>query len=332
MTDAMKQLRAADPVGRVDLDAVEPVAFATLREEIIMTGTQLDAAEAERTAAAAGPSRTSRRKLGRRGAVVVGLAALLAGGGVAYAAIQAFVAQDTEGVTCMTTWNDGALEGQHVDAGGPWLTGDAVADCTTMLAEAGLPPVADPVVFEHDGWVYVTPADQAPDWIEPIDTESGPAADAAVIELRQSFGDRVDGGNGSCRTVDEAVVWAQSELDRLGLDSWTIETLIVDEPGRTCSDVSAEEAGKVVVASAEDPEVLYGVPELDPMVGALREVAADECLTAEQMRTVVDEQLESLGHHWPTTTVQDDAAECARVDLVVGGSVQVTVYGPVAVG
>lgn len=332
MTDAMKQLRAADPVGRADLDAVEPVAFATLREEIIMTGSQLDAAEAERTAAAAGPSRAGRRRLGRRGAVVVGLTAVLAGGGVAYAAIQAFVAQDTEGLTCMGTWNDSALEGLHVDAGGPWLTGDAVADCTTMLAEAGLPPVADPVVFQHDGWVYVTPADQAPDWIDPIDTGSGPAADAAVIELRQSVGDRVDGGNGTCRTVDEAVVWAQSELDRLGLEDWTIETLIVDEPGRTCSGVSAEETGKVVVASAEDPELLYGVPELDPMVGALRAAAADGCPTVEQMRAVVDEELASLGHHWPTTTVQDDAAQCARVDMVVGGSVQVTVYGPTPAG
>ncbi|MFI2362771.1 hypothetical protein [Promicromonospora sp. NPDC019610] len=332
MTDAMKQLKAADPVGRADLDAVEPVALATLREEIIMTGTQLDAAEAERTAAAAGPSRASTRKLGRRGAVVVGLAAVLAGGGVAYAAIQAFVAQDTAGLTCMATWNDSALEGQGVDAGGPWLTGDAVADCTTMLAEAGLPPVADPVVFEHDGWVYVTPADQAPDWAEPIDTGSGPAADAAVIELRQSLGDRVDGGSGACRTIDEAVVWAQSELDRLGLEGWTIETEDANDPTRACSTVSAEETGKVLVWADADPDDVYGVPELDPMVSALREVAASECPTIEQLSSVVDEELASLGHHWPTTTVEDDAARCARVDMVVGGSVQVTVYGPPTAG
>jgi len=332
MTDAMKQLRAADPVGRVDLDAVEPVAFATLREEIIMTGTQLDAAEAERTAAGAGPTRAGRKRLGRRGAIAVGLAAVLAGGGVAYAAIQAFVAQDAAGLSCMGTWDDSALEGQGIDAGGPWLTGDAVADCTTMLAEAGLPPVADPVVFEHDGWVYVTPADQAPDWIEPIDTAGGPAADAAVIELRQSLGDRVDGGNGACRTVDEAVAWAQSELDRLGIEDWRIETQGTNDSSRPCSGLSAEETGKVVVAADADPDDLYGVPELDPTVAALRAAAADECLTAEQMRAIVDEELGELGHHWPTTTVQDDAAECARVDMVVGGSVQVTVYGPGAAG
>lgn len=332
MTDAMKQLKAADPVRRVDLGAVEPAAFAALREEITMTGTELDDASAARAADEAGPTRTRRRRIGRRGAIAVGLAAVLAGGGVAYAAIQAFVAQDTAGLTCMATWNDSALEGQHIDAGGPWLTGDAVADCTTMLAEEGLPPVENPVVFEHDGWVFVTPADQAPDWIEPIDTDGGPAVDKKVIELRQSVGDRVDGGNGTCRTVDEAVVWAQSELDRLGLEGWTIETVVVDEPDRTCADVSAEVTGKVVVASAVDPDQTYGVPELDPVVAALRDAVAEECLTTEQLGAIVDEELGSLEHHWPTTTVRDDAAECARVDFVVGGSVQVTVYGPVAAG
>nr|BFF16578.1 hypothetical protein GCM10025730_00990 [Promicromonospora thailandica] len=81
MTDPMKRLKAADPVDRVDLDAVEPVAFATLREEIIMTGTQLDTAEAGRSAATAGLARTSRRRLGRRGAIAVGLATVLAGAG-----------------------------------------------------------------------------------------------------------------------------------------------------------------------------------------------------------------------------------------------------------
>lgn len=191
MTDVMKQLQGADPARRANLESVDAATIAALREEISMTGTQLDIAAAEATGSRRPPADqpgTRRKRLGRRGAFAVGLAGVLAGGGVAYAAIQAYFGADTEGVTCMTTWKDSALEGQHVDASGPWLTGDAVADCTTLLAEAGLPPVEDPVVFLHDGTVYVTPVDQAPRWIEPIDSAAEPAVDAATIELRSSCG------------------------------------------------------------------------------------------------------------------------------------------------
>lgn len=333
MTDEMKQLKAADPMRRVDLDAVDPAAFAALREEITMTGTQLDAAAAEREAFGAPLPGARRKRLGRRGAIAVTLAGVLAGGGVAYAAVQAYLGESTEGLTCMTTWNDRALEGLDTDASGPWLNGDAVADCTTMLAEAGLPPIADPVVFEHDGHMFVTPTDQAPDWIEPIDSGSGPAVDARVIELRMSLGDQVDGGNSSCRTLDEGVAWAQSELDRLGLEEdWAVETVGTASPERPCSGMSAEETGTLVVAPSEDPELLYSVPELEPVVDMLRSDIAEQCLTAEQARDVADEALAPLEHHWPTTTVVDESAECARVDFEVGGSVQVAVYGPTTVG
>ena len=36
-------------------------------------------------------------------------------------------------------------------------------------------------------------------------------------------------------------------------------------------------------------------------------------------------------HHWPTTVVADPKAKCASVDLMVGGSIQIWVYGPEAV-
>jgi hypothetical protein len=262
----------------------------------------------------------------------VGLAGVLAGGGVAYAAIQAYFGADTEGVTCMTTWKDSALEGLHVDASGPWLTGDAIADCTTMLAEAGLPPVEDPVVFEHDATVYVTPADQAPDWIEPIDSAAGPAVDAATIELRLSVADRIDGGNGTCRSIDEATAWAQSELDRLGLADWTVKPVGAPSADQPCSSLSAHEVGTVEVAPSIEPDSLYSSPDVDPIVDALRRDIAGQCLPVEQARSVVDEALASLEHHWPTTTVVDESAECARADLAIGGSPQVTVYGPTSAG
>ena len=333
MTDVMKQLKAADPARRAGLEAAEPATFAALREEIIMTGTQLDAAAAERAASrtpAAAPG-ARRRRLGRRGAITVALAGVLAGGGAAYAAVQLFAAQDTEGVTCMTTWRESALEGQHVDAAGPWMTGDAIEDCATLLAAQGLPAVADPVVFEHDGHVYVTPAGQAPDWAEPIDSQAGPAVDPRVIELRLSLSDRIDGGRGECRTVDDAATWAQSELDRLGLEDWTIEKLGSNSGEKQCSWLTAEEAGVINVMPQIEPDAVLYSPEVDPVVGALRRGVAGQCLTVDAARALVDEAYGEL-EHFPTTTVADEAAKCARVDLVVGGSTQVTVYGPTTVG
>jgi hypothetical protein len=332
MTDEMKQLKAADPVRRVDLDAVDPAAFAALREEITMTGTQLDGAAAEREAAGTTAPGARRRRLGRRGAIAVTLAGVLAGGGVAYAAIQAYLGEGAEGVTCVSTWDDRALEGLDADAAGPWLTGDAVADCTSLLAAEGLPPIGDPVAFEHDGQVYVTPADQAPDWIEPIDSSAGPAVDAKVIELRQSLADQVDGGRSTCRTLDEGVAWAQSELDRLGLQDWTVETTGTVSAEQPCSGMSAEDSGTLQVTPAEDPADLYGDPVVTPVVDALRSDIAEQCLTADQARAVADEVVASLQGPNPITTVVDESAECARVDIAVGGMAQVTVYGPTTVG
>ena len=331
MTDVMKQLEAADPARRASLDSVEAATFAALREEIIMTGTLLDTAAAERRPAAA--HRTRRRRLGRRGGIAVALAGVLAGGGAAYAAVQLFAAQDTAGVTCMTTWRDSALDGQHVDASGPWMTGDAIQDCTTLLAQQGLPPVENPVVFEDDGWVYVTPADQAPDGIEPIEADTGPQTDPNVVELRQSLGDRIDGGRGECRSVEEAATWAQSELDRLGLEDWSIDAVGSNSDEEPCSTLSADEVGVIRVAPEIEPDALLYSPEVDPVVGALRRGLADQCLTADEARALVDQAYSTLDYEpFPTTTVVDETLECATADLEVGGSMQVTVHGPTTVG
>ncbi|MGW6225821.1 hypothetical protein ACWFQT_01780, partial [Cellulosimicrobium cellulans] len=49
-------------------------------------------------------------------------------------------------------------------------------------------------------------------------------------------------------------------------------------------------------------------------------------------RAIADEALTSVDGPFPTTSVPDESAACARVDLFVGGNVQVTVYGPSSVG
>lgn len=328
MTDVMKQLRAADPARRAGLESVPAATFAALREEIAMTGTQLDTAAAERVAAVVPGAR--RRALGRRGVVAVSLAGVLVGGGAAYAGVQYFAATSTEGVHCMTTWDDSALEGLKLDAGGPWLTGDAIADCTAYLAQEGLGPVEDPVVFEHDGHVFVTPADQAPEWAELIDSQAGPEADPRMLELRLSAADRIDGGRSTCRTVAEGVAWAEAEVARLGLDL-PVERGRGNTDEEPCSWVTAEGEGAVVVAASKAPDALLYTPEIDPVVGAVRRGLSEQCLTAEQAADLVTEAYGTM-EHWPTTTVVDEDLECATADLAVGGSIQVTVYGPTTAG
>lgn len=86
-----------------------------------------------------------------------------------------------------------------------------------------------------------------------------------------------------------------------------------------------------MVAAAEDPAE-FPNPEIDPAVDTLRSDIAEQCLTAEQARAVADEALASLGDgNPPVTTVVDESAECARVDLAIGGMAKVTVFGPTKV-
>lgn len=329
MTDPMMQLRSADPARRAGLGAVDEAAFAALREEILMT-TTLDPTNA---APAAPPSR--QRRLGRRGAVALGLATVLAGGGVAYAAIQAFRGSSGEGVTCVSAWNPDVAEGLDVDAAGPWLTGDPYADCTTLLAEQGLPPVEDPVAFAWDGQTYVAPADQVPDDVERLEGRS--ALDPAVVELQQSVTDRVDGGASACRTVAEGLAWAEEELDRLGLEDWTVREhgALPEAAGgaQVCASVTVDVGGHTVtVGGTTHTDGILEDPLAAGIVAALQRGITDRCVSLDEARAVADEALTAVDGPFPTTSVPDERVTCSRVDLFVGGSFQVTVYGPTSAG
>jgi len=325
MTDPMTRLRAADPARRADLGAVDQAAFAALREEITMT-TTIDPA-VPTTAVPGGPA-PRRRRLGRRGAVALGLAAVLTGSGVAYAAVQAFRGSSGEGVTCVTAWDADAAEGLGVEAAGPWLTGDPYADCATLLAEQGLPPLDDPVAFEHDGQTVVAPAAEVPDGAERL--EGAVAVDAAALELERSSQDLVDGGRSACRPLAEGVAWARGEVDRLGLEGWTVTEHEPVQDALPCANVEVRtgERAVVVVPTAEDPVDVYLPDEIAPVVATLRSEVADGCVSLDAARAVVDAALSGVADPFPTTSVPDESAACARVDLVVGGSVQATVHGP----
>ncbi|MEU2199261.1 hypothetical protein [Isoptericola sp. NPDC019482] len=331
MSDLMKRLGAADPARRADLEAVDEAAFAALREEITMTST--DGATAPTLPTADGPL-PRRRRLGRRGAVAIGLAAVLTGGGVAYAAIQAFQGSSGEGVTCVHVWDEDTAEGLNLDAAGSWITGDPYADCTTLLAAEGLPPIDDPVAFAWDGQTIVAPADQVPEGVQRL--EGTRAVEGGVVELQRSVADTVDGGRSGCRTVPEAVAWAEGEIDRLGLQDWTVVTPESDpapdaEPGAvpSCSDGEVHAGDRqIVLFASDDPfEQLHG-PGDDPTIDALRERIVDECVPLDEARAVVDEVYADEEYEVPTTEVVDDGAACARVDLVEGGMTEAFVYGP----
>lgn len=316
--DVIAELRAQDPARRARLDAVDPGALDALREGITMT----DRGTTERESARQGV-----RRLGRRGVLVGGLAVVLAGGGVAYAASQlwgdaAGTATNAMGIECQEVFGVGyPNEGATVSA---TLTGDPVTDCATTRHADGLAPIADPVAFAYDGVVYVTPRDQVPDGADVLEVDA--AVVVAVRELRASLADTVDGGLARCMSADDAVNWVNSELERLGISGWSVEVVHgSDDEGRyECADFFVD-PGVVSVFPGLTPRF----PD-DPVVTALRGIA-DQCLTVDQAYDVAEAAL-GQEDHWPTTRVVDEDAECARVDMEGGGSTLVTVYGPTSVG
>jgi hypothetical protein len=320
MTDVMKQLRDADPARRADLDAVSDGAFLELRRDVTAASPSRGARR---------PAPATRRRLGRRAVTAVGLATVLTGTGVAYAAVQLFGGTDGEGLTCVREWDRESREGLGLGAAGPWLTGDPYADCTTLLAERGLPPIDDPVAFEHDGQTIVAPSDQVPDDAPRL--EGSVALDGAVVELRLSVVDLVDGGRSGCRTVDDGAAWARGELERLDLDDWGVEIDRDPTSRLACSTVSVDVAGRLVAVSAsDDPYAALSIPETDAIVDALRAGIAERCVDLAQARAVVDDALAAIDHEDPTTQVVDESAACSRVDAAVGGSIQVMIHGPTA--
>ncbi|HEY0189154.1 MAG TPA: hypothetical protein VGC67_16825 [Cellulomonas sp.] len=311
MSDPIDRLRTADPARRLHLDDLGPAAWQGLHEAILRT---------EREPAAS-PARPARRRwrLGRSTTLVLGVAVALTAGGLA--TIPGFLGGAVDGPNCLRAW------GEAAEVAGPWVTGDPVADCETYWEQAGIEPPDDLVGFTVSGLTYVAPEDEVPQGAVALD--GGPVYSAAELELRASAADLVDGGM-VCRSVDDAALWARGELDRLGLSgSWTVsvpeQTDAGDGVDRPCSSVDAAD-GTVSVVPAEDPAVTM-FPNGNWRADLLREQIADACVTVEEARAIVDAMLADEDH-WPTSSVVDETVDCARVDLEIGGSVQVTVYGP----
>ncbi|WP_245885930.1 hypothetical protein [Xylanimonas oleitrophica] len=61
----------------------------------------------------------------------------------------------------------------------------------------------------------------------------------------------------------------------------------------------------------------------------LRTGITEQCLSLADARAVADGVLDELElEPFPTTSIVDEAAYCSRLDVMIGGNAQVTVYGP----
>lgn len=326
MTDPLlDSLRAADPVARLDLSRVDEGVFAPISEGIPMT---------ETLTRPHGSSRhTTPRKRGRRVAAGT-LAAVLLGGAAATAVYQRWVGVEETHLVCLTAWADSSLA-QDDASTGPALTTDAVADCQNYQRQAGLAEIADPVAvtFEGHQQIFVMPATQVPAGATRLGAAPASLDLEAVRELKSSMGDLVDGGESRCFDATSGPAFAQSELTRLELPNWKVQT----EPGDT--EHSAGQCGFFEVNAEKSTVVFYPDRFADPAgsegprgeVAELRDTLkreiAQRCLSVSAAREVA-ERAAGSAHHWPTSTIADGAADCARVDVEVAGSVQITIYGP----
>ncbi|PFG33028.1 hypothetical protein [Sanguibacter antarcticus] len=331
--DLIRQLAALNPVTTADLARLDTASGAALREGIVLTTKS--------------PAQTGRRRLGRRTGITAGLTVTLLGCGIAYAAVHnGWYAQSggADGITCLSEWanpNEVSWDEEGIATGGPALTSDPVADCQQYQELSERPPVDDPVAFRwHSPSVYVAPRAQVPADATLLvpDPEAGP-----VFELTLSIFDLVDGLGARCLGTDETVLAARAELDRLGLTDWQVDVVprAADRSAEKCAEVQvpaehrigdevATPALVVVPEARRDREDSRGT-DIDEVVfeirDALRARITDQCLGIDAARAVVDEEIGAL-HHWPTTNVVDQDAACTRVYLNVGGSLQVSLYGP----
>lgn len=328
--DILRELRAADPARRVDLGRVDPRALDALRKEILVTSTEPET------------GRRTVRRLSRR-TVTAGAAVLaLLGGGAAYAGAEHgwYVGGGgAYGITCVTHWVDPTKEVPD-STGGPALTVDPVADCQRYQALSDRPPIEDGVAFRYGPQIYVAPRDQLPAGATIITPAT---QDEAVYELSQSIQDMVDGLRVSCRSSDDEVAAARAELARLGLTDWEVRTREAPAGIETfpCAgtslgqDLGLTDRTLIVTADVrEDLDSLNG-NGIDPFVfelrDALRTGIADRCVDVSEAEAVAAQAV-GAAHHWPTTVIVDADATCTRVDMEVGGSIQITLRGPEKVG
>lgn len=300
-----------------DLEALRPDADQLKRAWDETGREQALQAVLTRTAAQPRPSRRRVRRI-----LLGGLAAAVCGGGVAWAAFSNFTAWYTGGaldaLTCVTIWHvpDGTQrEDQY---GGSQLTDDPIADCDTYAELTGKPRIVDPVATTYQNSLVVGPRQGMP-------ADAVPITDLPKVrELERSLEDYVDGGLSRCFDTASGEQFVRAELARLGLTGLKIVTAEGDPPHGSCAllFVGAENEVHVRGHFTDDPDTDR------ELVNTLRKEVASQCLSLSEAKAAVDQALSTAGQHEPTSVRLDPEARCTRIDLVMGGSLQVFLYGP----
>lgn len=324
LEQALRTTRRVDDAGIASV--TDRHALSALREGILMTDRHIaPSVEAPRRG----------RRLGRRGLVSGALALALVGGGAAYAVSQLSDTPVLDRLNCaqsMTLSSDGEI---HLSgsAEGTAASGDDVADCAQIRADAGLPALADPSAFVYGGTHFVVsragvPPEVAKDAQQPL-----PAAQqSALHELESAMDDWVDGPSGRCLTVEQATTYAQDTLTRLGLSGWTtrvFEDRANPTPGPCTTIVPIADQRVAEVRRNSRKPIVPDPANVSPAVfsaaDGLRDQIAGRCLSLPDAKRVARTLVDALDD---VTAVPDEAASCTRVDMTVGGTIFVTLRGP----
>jgi len=288
---------------------------------------------AHATREVAGPPRRVtrvRRSRVRRRWAVLPIAAVLAGATAVYAVTRSDDANPTR-VACRFDAGTTSV----VDA----TTGDPVADCTALWARthAGAAPALR--AYRVDGSVLVLRADaDAPSGAEPLGSPAPSAADAtaALTELEARLLDYASGLRSQpCVPFVDAVQQVEADVADLGLaDRWTVRA----EPPALAASCGlaflAPETAEVVVRGVDVGR--WTAERSAPSEVAVRDLAhaiaaaiADGCLPVDGAAARAREIADTAGYPMAVVrTVVDRDADCSRVTVTVGGSVDVVVRGP----
>lgn len=154
----------------------------------------------------------------------------------------------TDGVLCTADW---ATRGTEVGAvGGPFLTGDPVADCASYVELTGHPTIVDPVAFWSNHTVWVAPAAQVPDDAERQDDWS---QQVALRELDATLNDCV---RSQCTPVEEAVPTVEWIVAELGFEDLRVRAQD-GGPGR-CAEAWVDAGRGVVMVLGVEEELASG--------------------------------------------------------------------------
>lgn len=214
------------------------------------------------------------------------------------------------------------------------VTGDPIADCAALWERSTGQQAPTLVAYDNgSGGIEVLPADQrAPDgWSA---TGPGVVQDPVLLELEAALGDVADGLPADCRLLGEAEQIATAELARLGLDGWTVTSERGEADGSaTCTFFLLDaEARQVVLIPLEGGAIPADAPPAR-FARDLADALDADCVTVgeagELARNLAAEAgIDPVG--LMVHELADAGASCTRVDVNVGGRVEVTLRGPSA--